>query len=64
MTPKKVFTVILMLLVIFSLGASYIFTGTTPPQPVAPSEEPENGFVGPTGAPFVNGPTTPPPVAQ
>jgi flagellar basal body-associated protein FliL len=69
MKLKKVFTVILMVLVILSLGASYILTAFGPqqatPQPVAPATytppaQNEGQFVIPTTPPSVKGPTTAP----
>jgi len=67
MKLKKIFTAILMILVILSLGISFLFTGG-PQRPSANQTDPSfpppptvTDFQGPTGPPSVKGPTSPPP---
>lgn len=71
MQIKKTITAIVVIIVIIGLIASYVFTGFTPPptqptvmsQPQSPAERagtPPLPFTGPSGDPYVNGPSGPP----
>lgn len=57
MNIKKALISILIILTILALGASYLFS----PAPVRQPQPEDTGFTGPTGEPYVNGPTSPPP---
>lgn len=61
MKTKKVVTNIIVTIVALGMVASYVFSGFAPQQTISPADSiTDSGFQGPTGEPFVNGPTAPP----
>lgn len=63
---KKTVLTILIIIVVLGMVAGYIATGFAPQQygPTQTEESENTGFGGPTSAPSVVGPTSPPPAAQ
>lgn len=59
MKLRKILVAILIIVIILTLEASYLFTGSPRVQPVeTTTEQSPSSFVGPTGAPSVRGPQT------
>ena len=63
---KRIILVIITVIVILGMVAGYMFRGVAP-TPVAPANETtgaQSAFTGPTGAPSVKGPGSPPPAVH